>query len=135
MYTIATLTLDRNAQTKVLPCHKILLALKDRVKTEIYPLVESTILIPVTKPTAWVSEVALTYMRNGNLRICIDPWALNTTLQREHYTMPKLTDARIISKLDVREAFRHVQLNEQFIEYSHWSLLLDDIDGQGSRLA
>ena len=53
------------------------------------------------------------------MRICIDPQALNSTLQREHYplpvlddVLPKLEKAKFFSKLDVKEAFWHVRLDE-----------------------
>ena len=56
---------------------------------------------------------------NGKLRICIDPQPLNATLKREHYrlpvlddVLPKLKDAKIFSKLDVKEAYWHVRLDE-----------------------
>ena len=48
-----------------------------------------------------------------------DPQALNAALKREHYrlpvlddVLPELKDAKVFSKLDVREACRHVRLDE-----------------------
>jgi hypothetical protein len=57
---------------------------------------------------------------NGSLRICIDPQPLNAALQREHNKLPTLDDvlpslsqARVFSKLDVKQANWHVQLNNE----------------------
>ena len=54
---------------------------------------------------------------DGSLRICTDPQPLNEALQREHNRLPSFKDilptlnnAKIFSKLDVKHAFWHVQL-------------------------
>ena len=93
--------------------------MKDDVKREINKLVERKVLVPVTEPTEWVSQMAVVRKSNGKLRICIDPQPLNTALMRKHYrlttledVLPKLANARIFSKLDIREAYWHVKLSE-----------------------
>lgn len=128
----ANLTVDPTVKPNVLPYRKITIALKDRVKADLDKLVERGILIPVTKPTAWVSQMAVVKKPNGKLRICLDPQPLNVALQREHYNLPTFDDvlpnlknARLFSKLDVREAFWHVRLNE------HSSLLTTMITPYG----
>ena len=88
----ATLTVDPNVQPKALPCRKIPHALKDKVKAEIDTLVNRNILVPVSKPTKLGSQMAVVHKPNGKLRICIDPQALNSALQREHYPLPVLDD-------------------------------------------
>jgi hypothetical protein len=95
------------------------LSLQDDVKREIDKLVERNVLVPVTEPTEWVSQMTVVRKSNGILRICIDPQPLNIALMGEHYrlttledVLPKLADARIFSKLDIREAYWHVKLSE-----------------------
>jgi hypothetical protein len=63
--------------------------------------------------------MAVVRKSNGKLRICIDPQPLNTALMCEHYrlttledVLSKLANARIFSKLDIREAYWHVKLSE-----------------------
>jgi transposase InsO family protein len=63
--------------------------------------------------------MAVVHKRDGKLRICIDPQPLNAALKREHYrlpvlddVLPKLKDAKVFSKLDVREAYWHVRLDD-----------------------
>lgn len=107
----ATLKVDPEVTPKTLPCRKLPIALQDDVKCEIDHLVERGILVPVTEPTKWVSQMAVPRKPNGKIRICIDPQPLNTALMREHYklptlddVLPKLKNAKIFSKLDVKEA-------------------------------
>ena len=81
---------------------------------------ERNILVPVTEPRKWVSQMAVPRKPNGKIRICIDPQPLNTALMRKHYklptlddVLPKLNNAKIFSKLDVKEVYWHVKLDEQ----------------------
>ena len=116
----ATLRIDENAQPKVLPCGKIPLAIEESLKEELDRLVEKGVLVPVTEPTVWVSQMAVVHKLSGKLRICIDQQPLNAALTREHYklpvfedVLPKLMDANVFSKLDVREAYWQVRLDEE----------------------
>ena len=78
---------------------------------------------------------------NGSLRIGIDPHPLNTALMREHYrltmledVLPKLVNARIFSKLDIREAYWHVKLSENSSRLTTMITPSDNIDGRDYRL-
>ena len=115
----ATLRIDENAQPKVLPCRKLPLAIEDTEKKELDPLIED-VLVPVTEPTEWVSQMAVVHKPNCKLRTCIDTQPLNAALKCEYYrlpilddVLPKLKRAKIFSKLDVREAYWHVRLDEE----------------------
>ena len=103
----ATLRIDENAQPKVLPCRKLPLAIEDTEKKELDPLIED-VLVPVTEPTEWVSQMAVVHKPNCKLRICIDPQPLNAALKCEYYrlpilddVLPKLKNVKIFSKLNV----------------------------------
>ena len=115
----ATLVVDESIPAKVLPSRKIPIALENDVIKSIKDLVDRKILIPVEKPTKWVSQMAAVRKPNGDIRICIDPQPLNVALQREHYrlptfddVLPKLLNAKVFSKVDVKEAFWHIKLDE-----------------------
>ena len=115
----ATLRIDESVPPKVLPCRKVPIAIQDAVKEELDRLVNKGVLVPVTEPTEWVSQMAVVHKPNGKLRICIDPQPLNAALKREHYrlpvlddVLPELKDAKIVSKLDVKETYWHVRLDE-----------------------
>ena len=115
----ATLRIDESVPPKVLPCRKVPIAIQDAVKEELDRLVNKGVLVPVTAPTEWVSQMAVAHKPNGKLRICIDPQPRNAALKREHYRLPmlddvltKLRDSKIFSKLDLKEAYWHVRLDE-----------------------
>ena len=74
----------------------------------------------MTELTEWVSQMAVVHKPNGKLRICTDPQPLNAAVKREYYrlpvlddVLPKLKNAKVFSKLDVREAYWHVRLDEE----------------------
>ena len=105
---------------KVLPCRKIPRTIEQSVKEELDRLAKKGLLVLVTEPTVWVSQMAVVHKPSGKLRICIDPQPLNAALKREHYklpvfddVLPKPKDAKFFSKLDVREAYWHVRLDEE----------------------
>ena len=57
---------------------------------------------------------------NGNIRPCMDPQDLNKAIQREHFPLPtieevatRLHGAKLFTKLDVRNGFRHVALDDE----------------------
>ena len=115
---MATLITDGDIAPKILPCRKIPIALQQGVKTELDILVKRGILVPVDEPTQWVSQMAVVVKQIGNLRLCLDPQPLNQALTREHYklstlddVLPSMNNAKIFSKLDVQEAFWHVELD------------------------
>lgn len=103
-----------------LPARDIPLALRDKVKEELNHLVDRGYLIPVTESTVWVNQMDVPRKRNGNIRVCLDPQLLNKVLIRECYrlpafedVLPKLNNAKIFTKLDVKEAYWHVRLDEE----------------------
>ena len=117
---VTKLTIDEKVQPVILPCRKVPIAIEQEVKSEIEKLVKREILIPVDEPSTWVSQMAVPRKSSGKIRICIDPQPLNSALLREHYllptfddVLPKLSKARIFSKVDVKEAFWHVKLDEE----------------------
>ena len=110
---------DSDVQPRTLPCRTVPIALRDRVKEELDRLTSIGVIEPVDKPTEWVSQMAVVEKANGSLRICVDPQPLNVALKREHYKLPtfdevipRLTNAKVFSRLDVESAFWHVKLDE-----------------------
>ena len=106
------LKVDPNASPRALPARNIPLTIRDKVKEELEKLTERGILIPVTELTKWVNQMAIVRKVNGTLCICLDPQPLNKVLVRERYKLttfedilPELSNAKIFTKLDVKEAF------------------------------
>ena len=103
-----------------MPLRKIPIPIKDKVAAELNRLKESGIIEPVTDPTEWLSALLVVQKPNGDIRICVDPKPVNKALKRDHFPMPtlddmlpKLTNAKIFSIVDVSNAFWHVMLDEE----------------------
>ena len=119
---IATVHLyvDENVLCQAVPLRKIPLAMQGKVKIELNRLCELGILEKIEEPTQWMSQMAVATKRSGELRICIDPQALNCALVRECHmlptfedVLPSLSGAQVFSKLDVADAFWHLELDDE----------------------
>ena len=117
---VVNLKVDKTVTPSVAATRRVPVALKPRLKAELRDLVEKNIIEPVSKPTSWVSALALVVKPNGKLRICIDPRPLNKALKREHFQMPVLDDvlpdlaeAKVFTTLDLRNGFWHLKLDEE----------------------
>jgi len=94
------------------------LAVRPKLKAELERMTEAGIIVPVTEPTPWVSQMVATPKKNGDIRICIDPRELNKALIRERFTLLILDDAlhelgqsRFFSKANLSAGFHHVELD------------------------
>ena len=113
------LEINEDVQPVVCPPRRIPVALKARVKEKLAKMTKAGILEKVEEPSAWVSQMAVTTKKNGDLRICIDPRPLNKALKREHHMMPVLDDllpelarAKVFSRLDLKDGYWHCVLDE-----------------------
>ena len=80
------------------PPRRVPEALKDKLHNELQRLELDGIIAKVTEPTDWVNSIVVVEKpKTGNLRICLDPKALNDAIRRPHYPMPTLED--VTSKL------------------------------------
>ena len=112
------LELDESVQPVRLPPRRVPLAVKDKLQAELEILSNMEIIAKVDDPTNWISSMVVTAKRNGKVRLCIDPEALNNALKRNHYPLPSiedvlplLSDAKLFTVLDARNGFWHVQLD------------------------
>ena len=114
------LTVDQNAMPQVVPPKRLPVAIKPQLKKELDVLSDRKVMMKEDDPTEWVSQLATTTKKNGDLRICIDPQPLNKALKREHYQLPDIDDilpdlgkAKVFSKFDMQWAFWHLELDEE----------------------
>ncbi|XP_048239742.1 uncharacterized protein K02A2.6-like [Haliotis rufescens] len=103
-----------------MPNRRVPVALRSKLNTELDRLEKLGVIAPVSEPTPWVNQIAITQKKSGELRICLDPQELNKALCREHYTLPVLEDtlhelgkSRVFSKADLSSGYWHVQLDEE----------------------
>ena len=75
---------------------------------------------PNQEPTDWVSSMIAAKKPDGDIRLCNDPHHLNITLKRSHYPLPvieeilpELSKAKVFSKVDLKEGFLQVELDEE----------------------
>jgi hypothetical protein len=104
----------------VCPPRKVPVSIRDKVKAKLEDMEAKGIIEKMDEPSDWVSQMAVTVKKNGDLRICIDPRPLNKALKREHYPMPVLDDilpdlskARVFSRLDLQDGYWHCELDEE----------------------
>ena len=80
---------------------------------------EEDVYIPkVEQPTKWVSSM-VAVVRNGKVRICMDPSDLNKVIKREHHPMRTVEEvvsmipgAKVFSVLDAKSGFLQIELDE-----------------------
>lgn len=110
-----------NKDVKPIQClaRRIPIAYKSSVKEELLAMVKKGVIVPVATPSAWCSQISVTIKKNGKLRMCIDPQALNKALTREIYhlpviedVLPELSKAKVFSKLDLSNGYWHCILDE-----------------------
>ena len=53
---------------------------------------DSSVIRRVTEPTDWVSNLAYSHKKGGDLRVCLDPTHLNKFLKRPHHRTPTVEE-------------------------------------------
>jgi len=116
---LATIRVDTDVAPTALPARQVPIALRQSLKQELQRLEKLGVLSPVTEPSSWVSQAVCFDKGNGTLRLCLDPQPLNDALKREHYhlptfeeLLPDLASAKVFSKLDLKNGYWHVVLDE-----------------------
>ena len=113
------LHVDPDAQPVSMPARPVPVSIRDKVKAEIYRLVDKEVLAPMDEPSEWTNQFVATTKKNGDIRICIDPQRLNQALMRERYKMPTLdellpdlSEAKVFTKVDLSSAYWHLVLDD-----------------------
>ena len=86
------LTVDENAIPVAIAKCKSPTNLKPRVKKKIDEMLKMNIIAKVDVPADWTSGMLVSVKKNRDLRLCIDPQALNAALKRELYPLPVIDD-------------------------------------------
>ncbi|XP_041769686.1 uncharacterized protein K02A2.6-like [Anopheles merus] len=96
------------------------IALLDKIEEKIKYLLEKDIIEPVEGGCEWVSPLVPIVKDNGDLRLCVDMRRANAAIVRERHFMPtiedflpRFTSAKIFSRLDIKDAFHQVELDEK----------------------
>ena len=89
---VAHFEIDSCVTPVVAATRRVPVALHEPQNIELNKLQTMTVIAQDEEPTEWVSNVVVARKKNGDLRICIDPHALNKALQREINQLPTLYD-------------------------------------------
>ena len=76
--------------------------------------------VPDTEHTDWVSPIVVVPKKDGRIRMCVDMRAANTAIKQIRHPIPtvkdismELTGAKFFSKLDMSQAYHHLQLSPE----------------------
>lgn len=113
------IVVDKNVSPVICPTRRIPLGMKDKLCTELKRMEELGVVRKVSHPTEWVSAIVIAAKKNGDIRVCLDPRALNRAVRRAHYPLPtvselaaRLRGATHFSVLDARCGFWMLELDE-----------------------
>ena len=102
------------------PPRRVPEALREPLRQELRRMQELGIIRKVDRPSDWVNSIICVEKENGDLRICLDPYNLNKAIRREHHytqtlddVLPRLSKAKVFSKLDARSGYWNVLLDEE----------------------
>ena len=114
------ITVDPNVKPVIHASRRVPLELMAKLNAELAEMEKEEIIARVTQPTDWVNSLVIREKPNGRLRLCLDPKVLNEAMKRDHYPTPtleeitpKLAGAKLFSKLDARNGYRNVKLDEE----------------------
>nr|XP_037276019.1 uncharacterized protein K02A2.6-like [Rhipicephalus microplus] len=113
------MVLREDAVPVVQPARRVPIALKGRLRQELQRIEKASIIVKVDEPTDWVNPLVVVHKKDGTLRICMDPRAVNRSIKREHYPMPsrediesELAGAQYFSQLNANAGFHQIPLDE-----------------------
>ncbi|XP_028415850.1 uncharacterized protein K02A2.6-like [Dendronephthya gigantea] len=117
---VYSMKVDNSVTPVIKPPRKIPVAMESSVKRELDNMVKKGVIVPVSEPTEWVSQMVATRKKNGTIRICLDPRDLNKALRRSHHPMrnvesvaARMAGATVFSTLDAKTGFWQLKLDEQ----------------------
>ncbi|KAI5750921.1 hypothetical protein M8J77_002494 [Diaphorina citri] len=112
--------LKDNAVPVISPPRRVPFSIQKKLKDTLDQMEQDGIIKKVDVPTDWVSNMVIKEKKNGDLRICIDPKALNMNIKREHYALPtceeiiqRLNGRSVFSVIDMKQGFWQVELDEE----------------------
>lgn len=101
------------------PVRRVPIPMEDAVNRKLDQLLQRDIIEVKQGPATWVSPLVIVGKTSGEPRICLDLRRVNEAVVREHFPMPvvdeylaRLGRGKIWSKLDIREAFHQIELDD-----------------------
>jgi hypothetical protein len=103
--------------------YRLPLAIRESAEVELRKMVADGVIEPITSST-WLHPMVV--VKNGNkVRICCDLRSLNKAVIVDHFPLPtideiytEIQDAKVMSKIDLRQAYHHMPLTEDCRDYT-----------------
>lgn len=115
---LVEIPVDEKVRPVSQPYRRIPIPLEQKVERKIEELLEQDIIEEVKGPSNWISPIVPVLKDNGEIRLCVDMRRANNAIKRENHPLPtmdqllpKIKDAKVFSKLDVQDAFHHIELH------------------------
>lgn len=116
---LVTIPIDDSVKPVAQPYQRIPIPLEEKVERKLKELLERDIIEVVKGPSNWISPIVPVLKDGGDIRLCVDMRRANAAIQRENHPLPtmeellpKVREAKIFSKLDIRDAF-HLVLDDR----------------------
>lgn len=105
--------MPRTAAPRIIPCD-----IRDKAKSQIDKTVQLETLKAVTEPTDWAHAIVIVKKPNNDIRICMDPRALNKCHQHhpnpnKNVLLSQIKGAKYFTVLDASSAFLQIPLSEE----------------------
>lgn len=115
---LVEIPIDESIKPVAQPYRRIPIPLEAKVEEKIEDLLQSDIIEEVKGPSNWVSPIVPVLKDNGEVRLCVDMRRANMAIKRENHPLPtmdqllpKMREAKLFTKLDIRDAFHHIELH------------------------
>lgn len=115
-----SLSIDKSVKPVQQPLRRVPSALEEKVEQKLSEAVKQDVIEPVVGPSPWISPVVVVFKGNGDIRLCIDMRRANLAILRENYPLPtfdsfmtKLQGAKHFSRLDLKNAYHQLELDEE----------------------
>ena len=99
---------------------KLPMGLREATKKELDRMLHMEVIEKVEEPREWCSGMVVAPKANGQVRICVDLTALNKSVHRENYPLPRVEEllaglegSNIFSKMDANSGFWQINLHPE----------------------
>lgn len=117
---LVDISINKDVRPVIQPYRHIPIPLEVKVNKKLEELVHQDIIEKVDGHSPWISAMVPIQKKDGDVRICIDMRQANNAINREHYPLPTienilphLGEAKIFSRLDIKNAFHQVEISER----------------------
>lgn len=111
---------DQSVKPVIQRLRRYPLQLKDKINNELDRLEKLDFIEKANGPSKWVSNMVVVPKKDGNIRLCLDARAVNTSIIRHTHPIPTLESiiddlhgAKFFSKIDLRQAYCQIMLDEE----------------------